>query len=70
VEQEEVHIKEYDWHLMKRLLVYLKPYKWRVIAAFFLLIFSAALTIFTPFLVKIAVDQYIAHRDLAGLNMI
>src|SRR5262245_59025983 len=55
---------------MKRLLVYLKPYKWRVIAAFFLLIFSAGLTIFTPFLVKIAVDNYIAHKDVDGLNLI
>ena len=68
MEQEEVQTREYDWHLMKRLLVYLKPYRWRVLAAFFLLIFSAGLSILTPFLVKVAIDNYISKHDLKGLN--
>ena len=68
MEQEEVQTREYDWHLMKRLLVYLKPYRWRVLAAFFLLIFSAGLSILTPFLVKVAIDNYISKHDLEGLN--
>jgi ATP-binding cassette, subfamily B, multidrug efflux pump len=70
MEQEELQTQEYDSRLMKRLLVYLKPYRWRVIGAFFLLIASAGLSILTPYLVKVAIDKYIAHHDLDGLNRI
>ena len=70
MEQEEIQTREYDWHLMKRLLVYLRPYRWRVIAALILLLGSAGLSIFTPYLVKVAIDKYITNHDLAGLNWI
>lgn len=68
--EEEVQIKEYDWHLMRRLLVYLKPYKWRVVAALALIMATAGLQILAPYLVKVAIDQYITKHNVAGLNKI
>lgn len=67
---EEVEVREYDWRLMKRLLVYLKPYKWRIAVAFVLMLAIAGFQILTPYLVKVAIDRYITQHDLAGLNRI
>ena len=70
MEEEQVQTREYDWGLMKRLLVYLKPYRARIIIALFLLVATAALQVVTPYLVKIAIDRYIGNHDLAGLSKI
>jgi ATP-binding cassette, subfamily B, multidrug efflux pump len=67
---EEIEVREYDWHLMKRLLVYLKPYRWSIGIAFVLMISIAALQILTPYLVKVAIDRYVTRHDLAGLSRI
>jgi ATP-binding cassette subfamily B multidrug efflux pump len=70
MEEEQIQTREYDWGLMKRLLVYLKPYRGRIIIALFLLIATAGLQVVTPYLVKIAIDRYITNHDLAGLSKI
>jgi ATP-binding cassette subfamily B protein len=67
---EELHSKEYDSRLMKRLLVYIRPYKWRVTGAILLMLGIAGLQILTPYLVKVAIDNYISQKDLAGLYRI
>src|SRR5262245_43212963 len=68
--EEEIQSKEYDWHLMKRLLVYLRPYRWRIFGAFLLMLSIAAFQILTPYLVKVAIDNYVTKHDLPGLNNI
>jgi ATP-binding cassette, subfamily B, multidrug efflux pump len=70
MEEEQIQTREYDWGLMKRLLVYLKPYRGRIIIALILLAATAVLQTLTPWLVKIAIDRYITKHDLAGLNKI
>jgi len=70
MEEEQVETREYDWGLMKRLLVYLKPYRIRIIFALLLLCATALLQTYTPFLVKNAIDGPIANHDLGGLNKI
>jgi ATP-binding cassette, subfamily B, multidrug efflux pump len=70
MEEEQIQTREYDWGLMKRLLVYLKPYRGRIIIALLLLIATAGLQVVTPYLVKIAIDRYIANHDLPGLSKI
>ncbi len=70
MEEEQVQTREYDWGLMKRLLVYLKPYRSRIIIALLLLIATAVLQVLTPLLVKIAIDRFITRHDLAGLTRI
>ena len=70
MEEEQVETREYDWRLMKRLLVYLKPYRGRIVIALLLLAATAFLQVLTPYLVKIAIDRYITNHDLAGLTRI
>lgn len=60
----------FDRHVFSRLLKFLLPYKWQMLAAFFTMLAVSGLTLLTPFLLKIAVDQYIVGRDLAGLARI
>lgn len=70
MEDEEIQIREYDWHLLKRLLVYLKPYQGRIFFTFCLMLATAGLAALTPYLVKVAIDQYIGNHDLSGLGRI
>jgi ATP-binding cassette subfamily B protein len=68
--EEEVLGKAYDARLMRRLLAYLRPHKWYVVGALLALIGDAVTQLAPPYLVKIAIDQYIAQGDLAGLDNI
>lgn len=55
---------------MRRLLLFLKPYVSQVALAIVLLILLAACELAGPLLTKIAIDNYIAHDNLAGLQML
>src|SRR4051812_32704942 len=66
--EEEVLGKAYDSRLMRRLLGYLRPHKLYVAGALAALVGDALLQLGQPYLVKLAIDRYIAQRDLAGLN--
>ncbi|HEX7333068.1 MAG TPA: ABC transporter ATP-binding protein [Pyrinomonadaceae bacterium] len=57
--QEGQAVKAYDSRLMRRLLVYLWPYKRFVIAAFVLTMLGGPLVVAGPPLVKAAVDLYL-----------
>lgn len=66
-QEDEVLGKAYDARLMKRLLRYVKPYRYYIIIAILLNILTAALEPLRPYLTKIAVDNYIAKNDYKGL---
>ncbi|HKY20740.1 MAG TPA: ABC transporter ATP-binding protein [Vicinamibacterales bacterium] len=68
--EEEVLGKAYDARLMGRLLTYLRPHKWYVAGALLALVGDAVAQLAPPYLVKVAIDQYIAQGDFAGLNRI
>jgi ATP-binding cassette subfamily B multidrug efflux pump len=58
--EEEVLGKAYDSRLMKRLLTYLRPYKWQVAISLVSIILKAGADVLGPFLVMIEVDRYLA----------
>jgi ATP-binding cassette, subfamily B, multidrug efflux pump len=62
--EEEVLGKAYDSRLMKRLLKYLRPYRWKVGVALGSIVLKAGADVLGPFLTLIAVDKYLApvHR--------
>lgn len=66
--EEDVLGKAYDARLMRRLLGYLRPHKAYVAGALLALVGDAAFQLAPPYLVKIAIDRYIAVGDLSGLN--
>jgi ATP-binding cassette subfamily B multidrug efflux pump len=58
--EEEVLGKAYDSRLMKRLLRYLRPYKWRVFVALGSIVLKAGADVLGPPLTMIAIDRYLA----------
>ncbi|MBE3098835.1 MAG: ABC transporter ATP-binding protein [Planctomycetes bacterium] len=68
VSDEEVLGKAYDARLMRRLLGYLRPYTRYVVVAFVAIIVGSTLQLAQPYLIKLAIDKYIATGNLAGLN--
>jgi ATP-binding cassette subfamily B multidrug efflux pump len=64
--EEEVLGKAYDSRLMKRLLTYLRPYKWQTGIALVSILIKAGADVLGPYLTKIAVDRYLA--PLHGLR--
>jgi ATP-binding cassette subfamily B protein len=65
---EEILGKAYDARLMRRLLVFLRPY-WRyVVVAFGAIVVGAAAQLAQPYLVKTAIDRDIAFGRLDALN--
>ena len=66
----EHEARPFDWRVVARMLTFLKPYWGRMVLAFFLMLLSSGLTLLTPYLVKVAIDQHIAARDTPGLIQI
>ena len=59
-QEEEVLGKAYDGRLMRRLVTYLRPYKWHVLVALLAIILKSVADVLGPFLTKIAIDKYLA----------
>lgn len=67
--EEEVLGKAYDARLMRRMLRYLRPYRWHVVLAIGMSILVSAMEAVRPYFTKIAVDENIAQGDKHGLLM-
>jgi ATP-binding cassette subfamily B multidrug efflux pump len=70
IHDEEILGKAYDSVLMRRLLGYLRPYRPQVALALAAIVTGSALQLTQPYLMKIAIDRYIAGGDFAGLDRI
>ena len=63
-------IKDYStWGIISRLLSYLKPYRKKVIVALMLSIISSMLFVVRPYLIKVAIDDYLTVGNLNGLKI-
>ena len=67
--EEEVLGKAYDSRLMRRLLAYLRPYRWQVALALGAIIFKSFADVLGPYMVKVAVDRYLAPVPSAATGM-
>jgi ATP-binding cassette, subfamily B, multidrug efflux pump len=68
--EEEVLGKAYDSRLMKRLIRYLRPYRWQVVIALVSIVLKAIADVLGPFLTMVAIDRYLApvHEKPAWLT--
>src|SRR5215467_4142012 len=62
-QEEEVLGKAYDSRLMKRLLGYLRPYRWQVVIALASIILKAGADVVGPYLTKTAIDKYLSSAN-------
>jgi len=67
-QDDDVAGKAYDGRLMRRLLTYLRPYKLQTGLSALAIIFKAASDVMGPYLVKVAVDNYMSDTPPAKLS--
>jgi ATP-binding cassette, subfamily B, multidrug efflux pump len=67
---DEILGKAYDARLMRRLLQYLRPYLRQVCVALAAIVAGSAASLAQPYLIKVAIDRYIAVGRLDGLDRI
>ena len=68
-QEDEILGKAYDARLMARVLRYLRPY-WKLLAiSFVFLTLQTGTQLLGPYITKIAIDRYIATKDLEGLDL-
>jgi ATP-binding cassette, subfamily B, multidrug efflux pump len=68
-QEEEVLGKAYDSRLMRRLLTYLRPYRWQVTIAIASILLKSGADVLGPYLVKVAVDRYLAPIPSAASGL-
>ena len=59
-QEEEVLGKAYDSRLMKRLLRYLRPYKWQTAIALASIFLKVGADVLGPYLTRLVIDRYLA----------
>jgi ATP-binding cassette subfamily B multidrug efflux pump len=67
--EEEILGKAYDSRLMRRLLTYLRPYRWQVAIALLSILFKAFADVLGPYLTKVAIDRYLAPTKESTAGM-
>ncbi len=65
-QEEEVLGKAYDSRLMKRLLTYLRPYRWQTGIALSSILIKVVADVLGPYLTHVVIDRYLA--PVAGLH--
>lgn len=68
--QEETLGRAYDFKLIRRLWHFIRPYKRLFLLSLLLLPLQQAFGLAQPYLMKVGIDQYIAGRDLWGLQSV
>ena len=67
-QDDEILGKAYDAALMRRLLVYLRPYWRQVVVAFLAILVGSGAALAQPYLFKVAIDRYVSAGRLDGLG--
>ncbi|MDP2726633.1 MAG: ABC transporter ATP-binding protein [Dehalococcoidia bacterium] len=62
--------RAYDGRIVARLLPYLAPYKGKMAMSIVMMVITAGSYLAGPYLVKVAIDQFITAGDLGGLNLV
>jgi ATP-binding cassette subfamily B protein len=62
IHEEEALGKAYDSRLMRRLLTYLRPYKWQVAIALGTILLKVGADVFGPYLMAVEIDRYLAPK--------
>ncbi len=70
MDDQDIPATRYDAALLRRLLGYLRPYRWLAAGAVLLLLVQSGLALIGPRLTERALDVAIPHRDLGLLGLL
>src|SRR5438067_11991805 len=62
--------QKFDRHVIKKFLPYLARYPGWTLASLGLMLLYTVLNLANPYLIGLAIDQFISHNDLRGLAII
>jgi ABC-type multidrug transport system fused ATPase/permease subunit len=62
--------RAFDRRVLMRLLTYVRPHSKLMALALVLMLVATALTLLTPYLIAVAIDDYIVRGDLLGLTWV
>lgn len=68
IDKDEIISKQSKLTVIRRILSYLKPYKLKVSVIILFMLIVMACSILIPYLLEVAIDTYVANKDLAGLG--
>ena len=68
--KENLENKYYDWPLFKRILGYLRPYRFLVAVSLSLLLAVSMLVLAGPYLTKVVIDDFIRVGQYEGMDQI
>src|SRR3954452_4042747 len=66
-DDDEILGKAYDGRLMRRLLGYVRPYRWRMVLSLVLLLGAALAELVGPYLIRQAIDGPISAGNVAAV---
>ena len=64
---DDEHVETVNPHIIRRLLSYLKPYKSEVLLSLLLMGIAKIAQLISPYLIMVAIDNYITNSNLIGL---
>ncbi|MDQ5853371.1 MAG: ABC transporter ATP-binding protein/permease, partial [Chloroflexota bacterium] len=67
---EERDGQAFVWPVVVRLLAFVRPHWQRMALALLLMLLASGLTLTTPYLVKVAIDEHMRRGDMRGLSQI
>ncbi len=70
MDQSDLKLREVDPALYRRLAGFVRPYWRRLAVASCLMVVGALSGLAGPYLLKMALDEYVARQDLNGLNLV
>ena len=62
--------RKFDWHLIGKFAPYLARYRFATIASVVLMLLYTAFSLANPYLIGVAIDQFITHSNLGGLAIL
>ena len=62
--------KKFNWYLVKKFAPYVARHRWWTLASVVLMLLYTAFSLANPYLIGLAIDQYIGHNDIRGLAII
>lgn len=65
---KDVEGAAFNIQILRRMLSYLRPYRWQMALAFLAMLLQTLMTLAIPYLIKVSIDQNIANADLDGLT--
>src|SRR5579884_2556455 len=62
--------RKFDWYIVRKFIPYVARYKGWTLASVGLMLLYTAFNLANPYLIAVAIDQFISHNDLKGLAII